>query len=394
MAGAVLAAASVLGIAAMAPAAAAATTPMMPTPLGGQLHSPPTDLADHALGDVLFEQTREAPFGVIGDVRQLQFRSSDSAGDPIAAVVTVFTPPQHQPDGPVLVYEEPYNALGLECAPSNAFWSPKPEVVMRDATAFDAALAAGWSVAIPDYLGPKSAYGAARLGGQITLDAVRAVQRTPDLRLDHSPVALAGYSGGAMAAGWAATLAPTYAPELNLVGAAIGGVPVNILQMAEELGHTHHPAFGLAAAVAFGLEREYGAALPLSSFLSEEGRRYRAAINDACTNQILVSGAGRSVDELGTSFELFYQDQTRKILRDNSLEFSEGAPQIPVYLWRGVGDPFIGAAETDATVANWRSHGTPVTYVTVPAIEHLSGAAVGLPDAVRFLFTAMARAGR
>ncbi|MFE2999289.1 lipase family protein [Nocardia sp. NPDC059246] len=372
---------------------AVADTPMMPTPIPGPLYSAAPDLADHALGDVLYEQTREAPFGVIADVRQLQFRSSDSLGAPIAGVVTVFSPPGQQPDRPVLVYEEPYNALGLECAPSNAFWSPKPDVVMRDAAAFDVALAAGWSVAFPDYLGPRSAYGAARLGGQITLDAIRALHRAPDLQLGNSPAALAGYSGGAMAAGWAAALAPRYAPELDLVGAAIGGVPVNILQMAEELGHNHHPAFGLAAAVAFGLEREYGAALPISEYLSDGGRRYRAEINDACTNQILVSGAGRSVDELGTSFGLFYQGQTRNILRDNSLEYSEG-PKIPIYLWRGAGDPFIGERETDATVANWRAQGTPVTYVTVPSIEHMTGAAVGLPDAVRFLLTQMARAGR
>ena len=34
-----------------------------------------------------------------------------------------------------------------------------------------------------------------------------------------------GYSGGTIAAGWAATLQPKYAPELkkNLIGAALGG---------------------------------------------------------------------------------------------------------------------------------------------------------------------------
>ncbi len=54
------------------------------------------------------------------------------------------------------------------------------------------ALAQGWAVAIPDHLGPDSAYGAAKLGGMITLDGVRALKRLPELRLSNSPVALAG----------------------------------------------------------------------------------------------------------------------------------------------------------------------------------------------------------
>lgn len=37
-----------------------------------------------------------------------------------------------------------------------------------------------------------------------------------------------GYSGGGHAAGWAAQLANEYAPELNIIGAALGGVPADL----------------------------------------------------------------------------------------------------------------------------------------------------------------------
>ncbi|WP_280295038.1 lipase family protein, partial [Nocardia abscessus] len=40
-----------------------------------------------------------------------------------------------------------------------------------------------------------------------------------------APTVVTGFCGGAIASGWAAQLAPEYAPELNLVGAAFGGVP-------------------------------------------------------------------------------------------------------------------------------------------------------------------------
>lgn len=87
-----------------------------------------------------------------------------------------------------------------------------PNLVVREAPAWNVLLQRGWTLALPDHLGPRFAYGAAKLGGQITLDGIRAVQRVPDLRVEHSPVAMAGYSGGGMATAWAAALAATYAP--------------------------------------------------------------------------------------------------------------------------------------------------------------------------------------
>lgn len=69
----------------------------------------------------------------------------------------------------------------------------------------------GWSVAIPEHLGPPRAYGAAKLGGQITLDGIRAAQRFDALDLDASPVGMAGYSGVGTATAMAAATAPTHA---------------------------------------------------------------------------------------------------------------------------------------------------------------------------------------
>lgn len=40
--------------------------------------------------------------------------------------------------------------------------------------------------------------------------------------------ALWGYSGGALASEWAVELRPQYAPELKFVGAALGGLTINV----------------------------------------------------------------------------------------------------------------------------------------------------------------------
>lgn len=46
---------------------------------------------------------------------------------------------------------------------------------------------------------------------------------------------MACVSSGAIAVGWAAALADSYAPELNLVGAAHGGTPADLKALALNL---------------------------------------------------------------------------------------------------------------------------------------------------------------
>lgn len=189
-----------------------------------------------------------------------------------------------------------------------------------------------------------------------------------------------------MAAGFAAALAPTYAPELRLTAAAIGGLPANLQTMAQALWHSHHPAFGIPSAVAFGLEREYGPQLPLSSELNAAGRVYRQQMNDACVNQILALGAGHSVDDFATSTDLYFSPDTQKVMAENSLEDYDGHPNIPIYEWHSPTDPLIPVADLDRTMQNWRAAGTSVVSAASPAPEHLTAAAAGLLPAVGWLF--------
>ncbi|MFI8977303.1 lipase family protein [Nocardia asteroides] len=366
-------------------APATAELPLMPASSGDDLYTAPADLDAHAPGDVLKVRTRPAPFAVFAGATQIQFRSTDSQQRPIAAVATVFTPANAQPNAPVLVWDHSVNSLGLRCAPSQAMWSADPDVTMRETPALNAVLALGWSVIVPDHLGPTSAYGAARMGGQITLDAARAATRHAPLQMGSSRFAIAGYSGGAMSAAYAAVLADSYAPELPIVGAAIGGLPANIETMANALWTNRHPAFGIAAAVAFGLSREYPETLPVNDYLNPAGEVFRSQMNDACINEILRLGFGRSVNDFASSVDLFFAPSTRDVMHDNSIQFFDGAPRMPVFEWHSPTDALIPLAELDATMNNWRARGTSVTQVPVPTPDHLSAAVIGLPLAVQWL---------
>ena len=67
---------------------------------------------------------------------------------------------------------------------------------------------------------------AGRESGYGALDAIRATESYLGIGSD-TRVGLSGYSGGSVAANWANDLAPTYAPDVNIVGVAEAGIPAN-----------------------------------------------------------------------------------------------------------------------------------------------------------------------
>lgn len=367
---------------------AGADTIVYPATLDDAFFSTPADIADRQPGDVLAVRAVPPPLGFPGtDAVQLKFRSTNSHGEPISAVTTVLSPHGAAPGRPLLSYQAIINALGLECAPSTALYAANPLRGIREAPGLFLAIQRGWSLAIPDHLGPNSAYGAAKVGAQITLDGIRAVQQHSPLRLADSPVGLAGYSGGGMTTAMAAVLAPTYAPELDLVGSAFGGAPLDIGEMAKGLGESAHPAFGLAMAAALGLEREYPDRMPITAQLNEPGQVLRDRIANACTNEILASGAGLSIADVAdpaVGMSLRESPSVRKVLIENSVEQVQAVPNAPVYEWHSPTDVLIPLDSITTTLRRYCDAGVPVRSEHVPSPDHITAAVIGLPGALDF----------
>ncbi|MFR9751487.1 lipase family protein [Nocardia sp. 004] len=373
------------GVALGLSATTATAEPLYPWPDPDPFYSAPTDLAAHQPGDVLNARPLP-PLPVFpgASVTLVQFRSSNSNGVPIAATTTVVTPAGHRPDAPLLSYQHFINALGTGCAVSHLLYSGDTNL-LATVPMLNAVLAQGWSVALPDHLGPYFALGAARLGGHIVLDGVRAVKRMPELAAQNSRVVLAGYSGGGLASGWAAALQPTYAPELELAGAAVGGTPMNMETMADVLGFEPHPAFGLAMAAAIGLEREYPNRLPVSTYLNERGHEIGNAMANSCTAEILSIGTGGSAREFMNGDSIIDFDAARVILRENSLALYDGAPRTPVFEWHSPTDSLIPLDAIDQTNRRWCAAGVPVQTLQVPPSDHLTGAVLGAPEVLMWM---------
>ncbi|MGW5229222.1 lipase family protein [Nocardia niigatensis] len=373
-----------LTIAGVTPAAHA--DPIYPAPDPDPFYAQPGDIADHDPGDILAVRPMP-PLLMFPEttVTMVKFRSTNSEGGPIAAVATVLTPREHQPDGPLLSYQHIINGLGAECAVSRVLYTNDPNLQVREAVALNVALRRGWSVALPDHLGPNFSYGAARLGGMITLDGIRAVKRLPELAVANSRVAMAGYSGGGMATAWAAALQPSYAPELDIAGAATGGVPMNMVSMVSALGWQPHPAFGLAMAAAIGLEREYPDRLPISSQMNPVGLAARNAMANGCTNEIMAIGAGHSAREFAASTSMIDDPTVLSVLQENSLELYDGVPNMPIFEWHSSSDPLIPVDAIVNTDRRYCAAGVRLEMDMNPSPEHLSAAVLGMPSALAWV---------
>ncbi len=378
-----VAAALVLAVVCAAPTH---SSPLYPSADPDPFYAQPADLSASRPGDVL-DVRPMPPLAMFPDTRitLVKFRSTNSAGEPIAATTTVLQPAGHRRDAPVLSYQHIINGLGVRCSVSKVLYTDDPNLMVREAVFWNLALRRGWTMALPDHLGPNFAYGAAKLGGQVTLDGIRAIRKVADLQVGGSRVAMAGYSGGGMATAWAAALQPSYAPDVAVAGAALGGVPMNLVSMLEGLGFGSHPVFGLAPAAGIGLEREYPQRFPISEQMNARGLAARAAIADACTNDILGAGAGRGILDFAATTSMVDDPHARAVVEENSLELYPGTPTMPVFEWHSPIDGLIPVEAITATTHRWCAAGTPLVTESTPTPDHLTAAVLGLPSALRWL---------
>jgi len=129
-----------------------------------------------------------------------------------------------------------------------------------------AALDQGWIVSVADDGGPQAAFPSGLQAGQATLDSLRAVKQSGNITgVDADPIiTLTGYSGGGLTSEWTAGLQPTYAPDVNIVGIALGGLVPNISASTEYVNGRLFSSLGPPGIV--GLSHDYQ---NLSTWLDE-----------------------------------------------------------------------------------------------------------------------------
>lgn len=343
-------------------------------------------LANAALGQVINTRDVSMPAFAGYRVTEIAYRSTDTADRPILATATVVRPHHASVDGPVLSYQHYLNALGQRCAPTETLVNPTLETVQDNAMAFlRIQLDRGWTVLIPDHLGPKVAYPGGQLSARIVLDGMRAVRDDPRFESAGSRFGALGYSGGGIASAWVSLMHDEYARDVNLVGVAQGGVPTDMTTMARMIGNLPHPAFGLAFAAAIGMAREYPDSIRLEDKLTPEGWGLYEQLRGRCTATLLTLGAFRSVPMVLAGGDLLAEEGLMRAFADNSIRLSPDVPRVPVFMWHARTDPLVPFWDAEETARRYCREGAALTWQPGIAPEHLMGAVEKLPAAFDWL---------
>ncbi|WP_169823330.1 lipase family protein [Aldersonia kunmingensis] len=306
---------------------------------------------------------------------QLLVRSTDSHGVPMPVVTTVMVPTTPWPGPgprPVIAYNTAIDSLGLTCVPS---WTI-PRAMEIEIVPIQYLLSRNYAVVVTDHQGPKQAYAGGRLSGNAVLDALRASVHAQFLGLaPNAPIAISGYSGGAIAAGWAAERQADYAPELNVVGTAMGGAPVDYRILFASMNGANL-ASGVFLAAALGVAREYP---QLFALLNDNGYRLGAIAKDLCLAQLAPLGvAPVTVQALSDVPNVVDLPVVQQVLDDTRM--GKSAPRAPVLLYQGQQDFWIPRAGAIQLRNTWCAEGGNVAYDEKFG-EHLLAVAWGFPIA-------------
>ncbi|GAB3655353.1 hypothetical protein GCM10027589_14490 [Actinocorallia lasiicapitis] len=247
----------------------------------------------------------------------------------------------------------------------------------------------GWAVAVTDMEGLGTpgvhTYMVGQSQGRAVLDVARAAQRLPGTGLNTAtPVGILGYSQGGTSAGWAAQLAATYAPDLNLKGVSASGIGSDMVAIGTFL--EGGPLVGSVFMAALGFNAAYPE-FNLDSYLNDNGRRLKERHADLCFVSPDLGPAA-----LDTSFRHFSDFTTRSPMNDPVwlARFAEnklGAvkPSVPVFQGHAFFDETLPYGQGDAVHKDWCKLGTTLTWKTYYLSEHIFGAIQSYPDASNFL---------
>lgn len=355
----------------------------------------------HALpGTVL--RSREVELAFLGLIpqrataTQLLYRTMDTWGRPEAAVTTVIVPADASPDRPcpVLSYQCAIDAVTSRCFPSYALRRHAKAIgslAQLELLLITAAVAEGWAVSVPDHEGPNGMWGAPYQPGYCVLDGVRAAMNSERLGLSSSaPVALWGYSGGGLASAWAAEVCGDYAPELDIVGAALGS-PVG------DLGNTFRRLnggvlAGLPTLVIASLSHVYpGLNRIIQKYTSDEGKALLQEMETKTTLGALIRMARRDVgDFLNRPLdEILAMPELVHVF--DSIKLGAMVPTPPVLIVQAVHDYLIDVTDIDALAHAYVDGGAAVTYHRDAFNEHMMLHPLSAPMTLRWLQDRFAR---
>ena len=408
---AVAVAAAGLTVAAGVPALAAqpAAQALVARP-GGPFYDTPSSLPD--ADGVLIRNESEQTVFLGTNAQRIMYSSTDAAGQRVAVTGTVLSPtaPWTGPgERPLVTYAVGTIGQGDQCAPSILF----TQGLEYEEAFLPSMLAKGVTVVVTDYIGLGTdgvhTYVNRVDEGNAVLDAARAAKqlgaKTPavpgvDVAAD-GPVGIYGYSQGGGAAGAAAELAASHAPELKIAGSVVGAPPADLAAITRS-ADGNLLGFAVGYAINGLVERYPQLAAPVDALLNQRGRDLLATLKNECaltsivlhpfvrTRDLTVSGQPISDLVKVEPFQSIVAAQRVGTL----------TPNAPVRIFGNTTDDIIAPPQVRQLAHDWCDKGATVDYapVDLPAVfpgsslPHGLGL-IGSPAAQQWLYDRFVGAG-
>jgi hypothetical protein len=353
-------------------------------------YTPPKGYGRQAPGTILrARQVQPTLFSMASknSAWQLLYRSTDQYGKPVAIVTTVLAP-SGTPKG-ILSYQIATDSSAPKCAPSHEVVDfadlPNSALLAAESSSISDALKSGLAVSLPDYEGARAEFAAPRQPGYAVLDGLRAAENFSTLHLSTStPAVIWGYSGGSLASGWAAQLQHTYAPELNVVGVALGGF---VSSVRPNMIHINGGIFGgfIPAVLPGVLRQSPRLAARLGTVLKPGGRRALALGAKQCSVEDLAEFAGFDIGKYMTvPFKKLINERT-VVRAFAAMNLGGSTPQMPLFIYHAVHDELINIRSSDAIVPRYCAHGARIIYVRSATAEHITLQGVAAPAVLGWL---------
>jgi hypothetical protein len=353
-----------LGVAAVVlatPAGATRRESPRRAPTGRAFYLAPDHMASAQPGDLIWS----APFRAVPGAQawKVLYHSRALNGSDIAVSGVVVAPTDAPPAGgrPVISWAHGTHGIADQCAPSRT-----ADMVSR-LPSIGKLVAQGYVVAATDYEGLGTPETHPYLVGESeargVLDIARVARRLPQTHASNSTLVW-GQSQGGQAALFAGEIAPSYAPDLQLLG-VVSGAPVTDTAAMFPTAATIPGTLGFVVMGMVGAQAAYPSA-KVSDVLTPAAQQQLKIVDEKCYGAVLSA---------------FKQPVDHVIARNPSdvppfpAIFASDTPgraptAAPMLVYQGLSDDVVYQVFTDKYVAKVCALGDTVAYTTFSGKDH------------------------
>ncbi|KAL6812341.1 secretory lipase domain-containing protein [Trichoderma camerunense] len=375
---------------------------LIPPPSNDSFYAVPGNIGTFSPGDIIKHREPPSQISAFGwtpthvqKAYQILYRTTDSQKNPTAAVLTALIPPDADYNK-VVSLQMAEDSATIDCGPSytmllSAQQNPLllSNITQLQLLVAEAALAKKWIVIVPDHEGPRGSFTASKMTGHAILDGIRATLQSHYITgIGSNPkIGLWGYSGGGAATQIAVTMQEQYAPELEIAGAAMGGLS-SLAKASDIFSINKGPSAELIPAALLGLASQHPELQrAIDQSLKPEFREYFYSPLHQCLQASTLLFSYQDV--LG----MFHNESIPRLTAELTKAWDEESLQeaskikAPLYVYQSVVDHLSSIEGIDALVRDYCNQGFNVHYerANSPNLSHVKYGMLGVPGAVSWL---------